>query len=398
MTNIGARVSELLADYDPSRGPDAQFRGRQFDLGLAWVHFPEGEGGLGLDIARQAVVDRLLAAAGIPDDRWRSGIGLLLVAPTLAAFGTEDQRRRHLRPIFTGEDVWCQLFSEPGAGSDLAGLATRAVRDGDRWVVNGQKVWTSVAHVARWGILCARTDPDVPKHRGLTYFVADMTADGIEIRPLRQMTGEAEFDEVFLTDVVISDDQRIGDVGNGWAVTLATLANERLAFSEGVPARGDGPIRRLLDTWREHGGDHPHHRPRVLELAMRAEVVRLTAARAHAADNAGIPSPVWSFLKLAGSELQQEITDLNLTLQGAGGLLNGHAAPTVADSMTGFDRSDPCDAFLYARALTIAGGTSEIQRTIIAERVLGLPREPEADRDLPWRAIPRNERPTGCVR
>ncbi|HMD23866.1 MAG TPA: acyl-CoA dehydrogenase family protein, partial [Streptosporangiaceae bacterium] len=191
----------------------------RFDAGLAFVHYPEGAGGLGAPRELQPLVDDAFAAAGAPDNRPASiPIGLGMAAPTILAHGTPGQRDRYLRALWTGEEVWCQLFSEPGAGSDLAGLATRAVRDGDDWVINGQKVWTSMAREARWAILLARTDIEVPKHRGLTYFISDMTAPGIEIRPLRQMTGEAEFNEVFLTDVRIPDTQRLGEVGDGWRV------------------------------------------------------------------------------------------------------------------------------------------------------------------------------------
>jgi alkylation response protein AidB-like acyl-CoA dehydrogenase len=216
---IRERVRQFLADCDPATTEPLEFLRARYDAGLAWVHYPPGHGGLGVPRSLQAVVDAELAAAGAPDnDPRRIGIGLGMAAPTILAFGTEEQRRRWLRPLWTGEEVWCQLFSEPGAGSDLAGLATRAVRDGDGWRVTGQKVWTSIAHLARWAILVARTDPDVPKHAGLSYFALDMTAPGVEVRPLRQITGEAEFNEVFLSDAPIPDADRIGAVGEGWRV------------------------------------------------------------------------------------------------------------------------------------------------------------------------------------
>ena len=387
---LEARIATLLEAYDRERGADAEFLGLQFDLGLAWVQHPTGEGGLGVNRTLQRLVDRELARAGVHSDEWRAGIGLALAAPTIAAFGTAEQKQRHLRPIFTGAEVWCQLFSEPGAGSDLAGLATRAVRRGDEWVVNGQKVWTSLGHAARWGILCARTDPDLPKHEGLTYFIADMRAAGVEARPLRQLTGEAEFDEVFFNDVVIADEQRLGAVGQGWTVTLTTLANERAAFGSEVPARGGGMIAHALELWNERGDRLPHCRDRVLELAVRAEALRLTAVEAHASEEADTPSSAWSFLKLAQSELDKEILDCTITLLGAEGLTYDGYELTVPDAMGAVPkRSDIRRAFLYARAMTIAGGTSEIQRTIIADRVLRLPREPQSIRDIPWRDIPR---------
>jgi alkylation response protein AidB-like acyl-CoA dehydrogenase len=383
------RITELLDSYQPERGPDGEFWGLQFDLGLAWVHHAEGEGGFDADPAEQSIVDRALRAAGVPDRALRSGVGLPLVAPTLALYGTAEQRRRYMRPLFTGEETWCQLFSEPGAGSDIASLATRAVRNQDHWIVNGQKVWTSLGHAARWGILCTRTDPDAPKHKGMTYFIADMTAGGIEARPLRQITGEAEFDEVFLTDVVIPDEQRVGEVGDGWAVTLATLANERVTAHE-LPPRGGGAIRHVLDAWQRNSSDVGHCKERVLELVVRAEALRLTEAEVRAQAGAGTPSSAWSFLKLASSELEQEILDLALTLSGADGLRYGDYGMRVPDQFTSAASGELRRGYLGARALTIAGGTSEIQRTIIADRVLGLPREPQVERDIAWRDLRRN--------
>ncbi|HEX5403920.1 MAG TPA: acyl-CoA dehydrogenase family protein, partial [Pseudonocardiaceae bacterium] len=195
------RVRDLLAAHDPATTDRLEFLRARFDAGLAWVHFPVGLGGLGASRTLQTVVETDLAAAGAPNnDPRRIGIGLGMAAPTILRFGSEELKTRFLRPLWTGEEVWCQLFSEPGAGSDVASLSTSAVRDGDEWVVNGQKVWTTLAHIARWGLLLARTDPEAPKHEGLTYFVIDMTAPGIEVRPLRQITGEAEFNEVYFTD------------------------------------------------------------------------------------------------------------------------------------------------------------------------------------------------------
>ncbi|MGH9136803.1 MAG: acyl-CoA dehydrogenase family protein, partial [Acidimicrobiales bacterium] len=187
---VTSLCDELLAELDPRSTPAVEFLGRQFDLGLAWVHFPEGHGGLGLSPKLQKLVNERLIGAGAPVPALRNIIGHGMGAPTVVAHGTEEQQSRYLRPLFTGEEVWCQLFSEPGAGSDVAGLSSKAVRDGDEWIVNGQKVWTTLAHVSRWGMLVARTDPEQPKHRGLTYFVVDMQAPGVEVRPLRQITGE----------------------------------------------------------------------------------------------------------------------------------------------------------------------------------------------------------------
>ncbi|HJY97403.1 MAG TPA: acyl-CoA dehydrogenase family protein, partial [Streptosporangiaceae bacterium] len=209
----------FLAEHDPHEMPRQDFLNARFDAGLAWVHYPEGLGGLGLSRSLQQIVDAEFAAAGSPGhDAEHNAIGLGMAAPTILAYGTDEQQKRWLRELWTGREIWCQLFSEPGAGSDLAALATRAVRDGDGWVVSGQKVWTSLAQLAKRALLLARSDPDVPKHQGLSYFSLDMTAPGVEVRPLRQITGEAEFNEVFLTDVRIPDQDRIGPVGEGWKV------------------------------------------------------------------------------------------------------------------------------------------------------------------------------------
>ncbi|MGH3431251.1 MAG: acyl-CoA dehydrogenase family protein, partial [Thermocrispum sp.] len=244
--DLRQRVAAFLAAHHPASTDRLEFLRARYDAGLAWVAYPEGHGGLGYPQALQAAVDEQLAAAGAPDnDPQRNGIGLGMAAPTILAFGTEQQRRRYLRPLWTGEQVWCQLFSEPGAGSDLAAVATRAVRDGAEWVVNGQKVWTSGAHHARFGILVARTDPDLPKHRGLSYFLCDMTVPGVDVRPLRQITGEAEFNEVFLTQVRVPDALRVGEVGDGWRVANSTLTNERVAIGGSDIERESGMIGRV---------------------------------------------------------------------------------------------------------------------------------------------------------
>ena len=200
-TLIDERIDKLLAEADPKTTPNEEFRGAQYDLGLAWVHFPEGSGGLGLPPNHQREIDRRLRRAGAAPPDSRVFFGLAMAGPTVVTHGNDELKQRLLRPMFTAEDVWCQLFSEPGAGSDLAGLSCRAVRDGDEWIVTGQKVWNTLAHIADRGMLVTRTDPDAPKHKGLTYFALDMHAPGVEVRPLRQITGEAEFNEVYLTEV-----------------------------------------------------------------------------------------------------------------------------------------------------------------------------------------------------
>jgi len=279
--DLREQVREFLAAHDPAASDRLEFLRARFDAGLAWVHYPAGLGGQGLSRSLQPVADAEFAAAGAPTNRpERNGIGLGMAAPTILAYGSEEQKGRWLRPLWTGEEIWCQLFSEPGAGSDLASLATRAVPDGAEWVVNGQKVWTSSAHVARRALLVTRTDPDVPKHQGMTYFALDMTAPGVEVRPLRQITGEAEFNEVFLSDVRIPDADRIGAVGEGWQVSTATLMNERVAIGGTAAPREGGMIGTVARTWREHPELRtPGLHDRMLRLWADAEVARLASER-----------------------------------------------------------------------------------------------------------------------
>jgi alkylation response protein AidB-like acyl-CoA dehydrogenase len=388
------RISDFLAAHDPSTTDKPDFLRARFDAGLAWLHYPPGLGGLGVPRDLQPVADRAFAAAGAPDNEPRRiGIGLGMAAPTILAFGTEEQKQRWLRPLWCGEEVWCQLFSEPGAGSDLAALATRAVRDGEGdgvdWIVNGQKVWTSMAHEARWAILVTRTDPDVPKHQGLTYFVLDMTAPGVEVRPLRQITGEAEFNEVFLTDVRIPDSQRLGAVGEGWKVAQTTLMNERVAIGGGAAPRESGMIGALAKTWRENEKvrDSSLH-DRLMTLWVAAEAARLTAQRLSAQLAAGQPGPEGSAAKYAFATLNQQISGLELELLGEEALRYDDWTMRRPDTVDFVGRS-PGYRYLRAKGNSIEGGTSEILLNIIAERVLGLPAEIRADKDVAWKDLPR---------
>jgi alkylation response protein AidB-like acyl-CoA dehydrogenase len=390
------RVRTLLDAHNPTTTDRLEFLRARFDAGLAWVHYPEGLGGLAAPRAAQWVVDAELAAAGAPDNEpGRIGISLGMAAPTILRFGTEEQKARFLRPLWTGEEVWCQLFSEPGAGSDLAGLRTRAVFDGagtagGNWVVNGQKVWTSNAHNARWAILVARTDPDVPKHQGITYFVCDMTAPGVEVRPLRQITGEAEFNEVFLTDVKIPDAHRLGEVGDGWRVAQTTLMNERVEIgaSAALPREG-GMIGVVARTWRERPELRtPDTHDRLLRLWVEAEVTRLTGERLRQQLAVGAPGPEGSGVKLAFARLNQQLSGLEVELLGEEGLRYSDWTMTRPDNVDFYGR-DAAYRYLRAKGNSIEGGTSEILRNIIAERVLGLPSEPRTDKDVPWKDLPR---------
>jgi alkylation response protein AidB-like acyl-CoA dehydrogenase len=385
---VNERLDALLAEHDPKATDARAFLGAQFDAGLAWVHFPEGYGGLGVSPKLQKLVNERIAAAGGPNAYWRNPIGSGMGAPTVVTHGTEAQKQRYLRPLFTGEEIWCQLFSEPGAGSDVASLATRAVRDGDEWVVNGQKVWTTLAHLSRWGMLVARTDPEQPKHRGLTYFVVDMHAPGVEVRPLRQITGEAEFNEVYFTDVRIPDSERLGDVGDGWRVSLTTLMNERVSIGGAIQPKGSGPIGEAVKIWKSKGHSDPALKDELMQLWTEAEVNRLTNIRASQLRAVGTPGPEGSTAKLAFAELNKRVYEFCLTLMGPEGMLYGSYEMIRPETAMGSDSLQK--AFLRARANSIEGGTSEVMRNILGERVLGLPGDVRVDKELPWIKVPRS--------
>ncbi|MEU0084613.1 acyl-CoA dehydrogenase family protein [Streptomyces sp. NPDC006274] len=397
MTDAAALLDltrKLLADHPPATTDRTDFLKARFDAGLAWVHFPKGLGGLDAPRALQAVVDAELTAAGAPDnDPRRIGIGLGMAAPTILKYGSQEVKERFLRPLWIGEEVWCQLFSEPGAGSDLAALGTRAVRDahGDTgdWIVTGQKVWTSSAHVARWAILIARTDPDLPKHRGITYFICDMTDPGVEVRPLRQITGEAEFNEVFLTEVRIPDAHRLGEIGAGWKVAQTTLNNERVAIGGMRLPREGGMIGTIARTWRERPELRTHDlHQRLLTLWVDAEVSRLAGERLRQQLVAGQPGPEGSAMKLAFARLNQEISGLEVELLGEEGLLYDDwtmRRPELVD----FTGRDAGYRYLRSKGNSIEGGTTEVLLNIVAERVLGLPSEPRNDKDVAWKDLAR---------
>ena len=387
--DLRAAVRAFCAEHDPAATPRAAFLSARFDAGLAAVHYPVGHGGRGLPRALQSVAEEEFAKAGAvrPDDR-RNVIGLGMAAPTIIAFGGDEQKSRWLKPLWLAEEIWCQLFSEPGAGSDLAGLATRAVRDGDDWIVNGQKVWTSLAHHARWGLLLARTDPDVPKHAGLSYFVADMHAPGVEVRPLRQLTGEAEFNEVFLTDVRVPDANRLGDVGEGWRVANATLMNERVSIGSGTSVPRENMIGYAAGAWRQRPELRTHElHQRLLSLWAQAEVARLAGQRLRQQLAAGEPGPEGSAAKLTFARLNQEISGFEVELLGGEGLTYDDWSMRRAGS-SDWSRN-AAYRYLRAKGNSIEGGTSEILRNIIAERVLRLPPEPRTDTNVPWKDLPR---------
>lgn len=393
------RVRKLVAEVNPDKVDMFTFRGAQFDHGLAMVNFPEGFGGLGLNPKMQAIVSDELRKLSktVYDDLAINPIGIGMGAATVLTYGNDTMKKTLLRPCYTGEEIWCQMFSEPCAGSDVAGLATRAVRDGDTWVVNGQKVWTTLAHLARWGLLVTRTNPDVPKHDGMSYFLVDMKSPGVEVVPLYQITAEAEFNEVFLNDVRIPHSQMLGKEGQGWQVALTTLMNERTALGGGSTQRAGGPISVLMSLWkgRSHGGEPAGSeavlRDRITKLYIDSELLRLTSLRARAAQRSGNPGPEGSVGKLAQAELYKRLWECCLDVIGPDALLYepGYELrrPSAEDRL---DRVLTAKYnFLRSRANSIEGGTSEVMRNILGERVLGLPGEPRTDKGIPWKDVPR---------
>jgi alkylation response protein AidB-like acyl-CoA dehydrogenase len=407
--NVRRDVESWLEQWwDPER-PLAEWRGLLADSGWGCPTRPTESYGRGLSSALAAVVEKAFAEVGAVGPA--AGAGMALAAPTILEHGSPEVRRRLLRPIVTGQDKWCQLFSEPGSGSDLAGLTTRAERDGDEWVVSGQKVWTTGAHQAAFGMLLARTNWDVPKHRGITYFALPVGQAGVEVRPLRQMNGRASFNEVFLTEARVPHGNVIGEVGGGWAVALATLAHERgLATARlgAVPARGQGRTAREAAAeaadyartyeWYPQRAGRPDLVPsqaratgKDRDPVVRQDAARLTAMervarwnveRSRAGRAAGRPpGPEGSLAKLCGSEIARSSSRLHAAMAGADAMLSGPASPL---------EGIVAEIIVSVPAGSIAGGTDEVQHNIIGERVLGLPKEPQVDVDVPFREVRTN--------
>jgi alkylation response protein AidB-like acyl-CoA dehydrogenase len=345
-----------------------------FDSGWAGIAWPKEYGGQGGTAAQARIFAREQARFDVDVGVFAVGIGM--VGPTLIAHGTAAQKARYLPALLRGEEVWCQLFSEPGAGSDLAGLRTRAVRDGDEWIVNGQKVWSSGAHHSELGILLARTELDAPKHQGITYFVVDMRSPGIEVRPLRQINGVAHFNEVFLTDVRVPHENVVGDVNGGWAVAQTTLGAER-ALIGGGGAVGFRDLARLARD--QNGVDDPLLRQRLADAYIRFEILKYLGQRAQAASRNGPAAGAEaSVLKLAVSRHVALNGDLALALEGAPAMLLHGDAP-----YGGFWQQQ----FMNQWGTRIGGGTEQVQRNVIGERVLGLPPEPRPDKRVPFREL-----------
>src|SRR3974390_2221015 len=394
-TNVDELVDDLLAECPPATTPAPQLLGEQYDRGLAWVHYPPGCGGLGLSPKDQQHAQSRLHAGGAPAAAVKNPIGYGMCAPTIVTHGSAEQKGRCLRPLFTSEEIWCQLFSEPGAGSDVAGLSTRAERDGDEWVLNGQKVWTTLAHISSFGLIIARTNPEVPKPQGMTAFLVDMKAPGVEVRPLFQITGEAEFNEVFFTDARVPDTARLGGTGEGWRVALTTLMNERVSIGGAVGRRNSGPIAEALKLWKERwqGDTSPHAlalRDRLMSSYIRMETLNMTNARAAATRKAGTPGPEGSVAKLAFAEENKRVYDLCMDLLGNAPMLFPAGYPMVRPDLVGMGSPDVHKMFLRVRANSIEGGTSEVMRNILGERVLGLPGDVRTDKELPWKEVPRS--------
>jgi acyl-CoA dehydrogenase len=360
-------------------GEAQKWRAKRYDAGFGWITGPEEYGGRGLSAAHQRTYDALESRYDVPNQGF-FGIGLGMVAPTILAHGSEEAKDRYLRAMHRADIVACQLFSEPGAGSDLASLQTRAERDGEEWVLTGQKVWTSGAQYSDIGEIIARTDADLPKHRGLTGFVVDMRAPGVEVRPLRQMTGGASFNEVFFTDVRVPDDHRLGDVNNGWNVALTTLMNERAAIGAGgAGGSSTGMLTRAIEMTKAFGlADDPIVRQRLAALIVKSRVNQYTNQRAMDRIRAGqTPGPELSIAKLSGTELAMGLADFASSVLG----------PKLTADTGEWGTFAWSQLVVGNPGMRIAGGSDEVMRNIVGERVLGLPKEPGIDTTSPFREL-----------
>jgi len=371
--NAGPRTGEVdmlrLMDSPDFVAAAKAWQRKLYDGGWAGITWPKEYGGRGATSIQNTIFTQEQVKREVATGPFMVGIGM--AGPTIIGHGTDAQKERYLDTMLRGEEIWCQLFSEPEAGSDLANLATRAVRDGDEWVVNGQKVWTSQAHHAEWGMLLTRTDPDAPKHRGITYFLLDMKAPGVEIRPLVQITGAAHFNEVFLTDVRIPAENVLGEVNGGWAVTMTTLQNERAAI--GGAGRAGTHFEEIAALARSVGkADDPIVRQDLARCFTRFQLLRYLGLRTQTALSKGaIPGPESSIMKLILSEHARDNGELFELLQGNAGMLE----------------STWTTHFLNQWSMRIGGGTDQIQRNAIGERVLGLPAEPRTDKNVPFREL-----------
>ena len=370
-TDDDAPMEATVADVATQKA----FQAALADAGLAGLTWPK-PWGQGLTPEHQRVFYEEAAAYDLPTTAYTIGLGMVI--PTMLEYGTDAQRERYVAKALRGEEIWSQLFSEPGAGSDVASLQMRAERDGDEWVLNGQKVWTTGAQISDFGAVIARTNPDNPKHRGITMFIIDFKAPGVEIRPLRQMNGASGFNEVFFTDVRVPDANRIGEVDDGWRCAIAMLMNERVAIGAGGGGGRSVGVKPLIDLARRRGvHTDPVVRQGLADVYIRTQIMSYIGQRTRAAVKAGkAPGPEGSIAKLAGALLARRTSDLGMAIAGPSG-------------QAWEDRRDARWALsvLSAPASRIAGGTDEVQRNIIGERVLGLPKEPQVDRDVPFKEL-----------
>lgn len=362
-------LREWFADH-PSPTPE-QLR----DRGLVVPHWPE-PWGLDAEPVHQLIIEEEMKRAGARKPI--NPIGTGHCGPVIIVHGSDAQKDRYLPPMLTGEEMWCQLFSEPGAGSDLANLSTRAVRDGDEYVITGQKIWTSLADVARFGILIARTDPDVSKHTGISYFIVDMASPGVEVRPIVNMSGGGLFNEVFFDEVRVPADNLIGEEHNGWAMAKQTLANERVSLSQGGLRWGHGPtVRDLVDAVRDRGGiESGAHKERLLKAYIEGEILRYHRLALVAAKLNKQPGPDASLRKALADPHGKLVYELAVDLEGADGMLAGGPEDGSWAEWN--------DGFLFSPALTVGGGTSEVLRNVIAERLLGLPHDIDVEQGMTW--------------
>ncbi|HEY1612331.1 MAG TPA: acyl-CoA dehydrogenase family protein [Rhizomicrobium sp.] len=372
-----------IAAVPPTMDDARAWQATKAERGYARITWPKEAGGLGGSPMQQIIFNQEEAKFDVPSGH-AFAIGLGMCIPTLMAYAAREMIDRHVKPALRGEEIWCQLFSEPAAGSDVAGLRTRAQRDGDAWIVNGQKIWTSGAHYSDYGLLLARTDFSAPKHKGLTMFFLSMKSHGVEIRPIRQASGGANFNEVFFTDVRIPDAQRLGEVGQGWTVALTTLMHERLAVGGGGGGMLD--VKELLALARnlevEDGPALKNAvvRERIADWYVRSAGLKYTTYRTMTALSRGQqPGPEASIAKLVVASKLQDLAAFALELEGESGALAGEDAPEHGIFQSGW---------LSAPGLRIAGGTDEILRNIIAERVLGLPQDVRVDKDVPFNELP----------
>lgn len=358
---------------------------KKYDAGWACLHWPKEYGGRGATPIERVIWQQEEGIYAALSSLFIIGHGMC--GPTMMAYASEEHKKKYLPPLAAGENIWCQLFSEPAGGSDLAGLRTRAEKDGDDWVINGQKIWTSGAHYSDYGILITRTDPTVPKHKGLTMFFLDMKSPGIEIRPIKQVNGQSGFNEVYFTDVRIPDSQRLGKVGDGWAVSLTTLMNERLSIGAGMPTGFPELLDfcTKLETADGPAIDNPAVRSKLATWAVRTSGLKYTAFRSISALSKGeTPGPENSIGKLVAGPTMQEIATYALDLQGEAGAL---LSPDQAAANARFQAM-----LLRSPATRVEGGTDEILRNIIAERVLGLPADIRVDKSVPFNQIPTKGR------